>query len=160
MSEAPESESRPEEKAWLWPIVSGGFAISAVALWLSSIFDRLVQRVSDHWLALYLFVALFIAAPLWLLAQSILARADPGNAQDLPELSRWRKAWLVMTLACLVSDIVLGILFLVAIPVDSSFASRAFDALVGVLVGSALVTMFAVTAFKLHDLSGRMRRWR
>ena len=160
MSEAPESESRPEEEAWLWPIVSGGFAISAVALWLSSTFDQLVQRVSDHWLAFYLFVALFIAVPLWLLAQSILARAVPGNAQDLPELNRWRKAWLVLTLACLVSDIVLGLLFLVAIPVDSAFAARAFDALVGVLAGSALVTLFAVTAFKLQDVSRRIRHWR
>lgn len=157
MSEAPEIESRPDEKAWLWPIVSGGFAISAVALWLSSIFVDLVRLATEHALAFYLFVALFVAAPLLLLTQSILARALPGSTQDLPELSRWRKAWLVLTLACLVSDIILGLLFLVATPVDAAFAARAFDALVGVLVGSALVTMFAVTAFRLGDLRRHVR---
>ena len=160
MSEAPESESRPDEKAWLWPIVSGGFAISAVALWASSIFDDLVQLVSDHWLALYMFVALFIAAPLLLLAQSILGRAVPGSPQDLPELGQWKKAWLILTLACLVSDIVLGLLFLIATPLDSAFAARTFDALVGVLIGSALVTMSAVTAFRLNEIRSRMRRGR
>lgn len=162
MSEASESESRPDEKAWLWPIVSGGFAISAVALWLSSIFGNLARLLVQHWLALYLLVALFVAAPLLILAQYILARAVPASAHDLSddlsELSRWRKAWLIFTLACLVSHIVLGLLFLVALPVDSAFAGKVFNALVGALVGSVLVTMLWGSALRLNEIMRGMRR--
>jgi hypothetical protein len=159
MSETPGNESRPDEKTWLWPVVSGGFAISAVALWLSSICGNLVQWAFRHPAVGYIFIGLLLAAPLAALVHKVLGSLSLRREKTLPDLGSWQMVWLVQ-MAFLVSTIVLGLLFLVAIAVDSRFAAKVFNAVIGVLVGTALVTAISITLVRLHDLLRLIRGWR
>ena len=146
-------------KAWLWPIVSGGFAISAVALWLSSIFGNLVQWALRQPAAGYVLIGLLLTAPVAALVHMVLGPFSPHREKTLPDLGKWKMAWLVL-MAFLVSSIVLGLLFLFAMAVDSRFAAKVFNAFIGVLVGTTLAAALALAQVRLHNLIHLVRSWR